>query len=430
LFGKQANGEKLAVLIVDTQGLFDNEASMLLTSCIFGLSTLMSSHQIYNVKERISEDHLQHLALFSEYGRMALAGETDKEKEDKTVAEASAAKADGAVADSTDKAKPVEGNKKVKAFQRLEFLVRDWPELDLLNDEFMNKYIRSTVFEAKGSKDLRETRDQITSCFENIGCFMLPHPGLAVTRKNYDGAITGAKGLEMEFRTSLDTYMKRVFGLNLEPKRIHGRALTAPELLVFIKAYVALFQDSNKFPEAKTVLQATAEANTRNALSLSMKRYTELMDAEMGPQITRYVNPVDAQEHHVACSTGSLAMFNQMANMGLSTHIDAARDDLQAQISAAHQKYTAMNSGRNPMKNIEPYLLPIMIALTAWLLGWFAKACSGASVCDNAAELFSHVYVVCIFLMLLAGAGNIGSAYNHFSTVLPILMGSSKSKTS
>jgi len=61
-----ANGEKLAVLVVDTQGLFDNEASMLLTSCIFGLSTLMSSHSIYNVKERISEDHLQNLALFSE----------------------------------------------------------------------------------------------------------------------------------------------------------------------------------------------------------------------------------------------------------------------------------------------------------------------------------------------------------------------------
>ena len=62
----KANGEKLAVLVVDTQGLFDNESSMLLTSCVFGLSTLMSSHQIYNVKERISEDHLQTLALFSE----------------------------------------------------------------------------------------------------------------------------------------------------------------------------------------------------------------------------------------------------------------------------------------------------------------------------------------------------------------------------
>ena len=45
---------------------------MTLTAQIFGLSTLVSSFQIYNVDKRIQEDNLQHLALFSEYGRMAL----------------------------------------------------------------------------------------------------------------------------------------------------------------------------------------------------------------------------------------------------------------------------------------------------------------------------------------------------------------------
>jgi hypothetical protein len=40
----------------------------------------------------------------------------------------------------------------------------------------------------------------------------------------------------------LDRYMRRVFGVHLEPKRIHGRQLTAPELMTYIKTYVALFQ--------------------------------------------------------------------------------------------------------------------------------------------------------------------------------------------
>ncbi|CAN0425561.1 unnamed protein product, partial [Hapterophycus canaliculatus] len=35
----------------------------------------LSSCQIYNVEKRIQEDHLQQLALFSEYGRMALRKE-------------------------------------------------------------------------------------------------------------------------------------------------------------------------------------------------------------------------------------------------------------------------------------------------------------------------------------------------------------------
>ena len=67
------DGEKLAVLLMDTQGMFDNETTMTLTAQIFGLSTLVSSFQIYNVDKRIQEDNLQHLALFSEYGRLALS---------------------------------------------------------------------------------------------------------------------------------------------------------------------------------------------------------------------------------------------------------------------------------------------------------------------------------------------------------------------
>ena len=68
-----SGGEKFAILLMDTQGMFDNETTMTLTAQIFGLSTLVSSFQIYNVEKKVQEDNLQHLALFSEYGRMALA---------------------------------------------------------------------------------------------------------------------------------------------------------------------------------------------------------------------------------------------------------------------------------------------------------------------------------------------------------------------
>lgn len=60
-----------AILIMDTQGMFDNQTSMNMTAQIFGLSTLVSAYQVYNVEKMIGEDKLQHLALFSEYGRMA-----------------------------------------------------------------------------------------------------------------------------------------------------------------------------------------------------------------------------------------------------------------------------------------------------------------------------------------------------------------------
>jgi len=70
-----SDGESVAVLLMDTQGMFDNDTSMALTAQIFGLSTFVSSYQIYNVDKRLQEDNLQHLALFSEYGRLALRSE-------------------------------------------------------------------------------------------------------------------------------------------------------------------------------------------------------------------------------------------------------------------------------------------------------------------------------------------------------------------
>ena len=130
-----ANGEHVALFIVDTQGLFDNETTMGLTAAIFGMSTLLSSYSIYNVskvrrrlrgRERktspllthlkhlsqlIGEDALQHLALFSEYGRMALNAEEDDS-------------VPPSYSPSTTTEKP---------FQKVEFLVRDWQNFD--NDD-------------------------------------------------------------------------------------------------------------------------------------------------------------------------------------------------------------------------------------------------------------------------------------------------------
>jgi atlastin len=79
----------MAVLLMDTQGMFDNEASMALTAQIFGVSTLISSFQIYNIHSKIQEDNLQHLALFSEYGRIALLPNTQQQaiREKETVDE-------------------------------------------------------------------------------------------------------------------------------------------------------------------------------------------------------------------------------------------------------------------------------------------------------------------------------------------------------
>ena len=64
-------GGYICVLLMDTQGMFDGMTTQNLTTSIFGISTLLSSFQIYNIEKRLQEDHLQHLALFSEYSLLS-----------------------------------------------------------------------------------------------------------------------------------------------------------------------------------------------------------------------------------------------------------------------------------------------------------------------------------------------------------------------
>jgi atlastin len=55
--------EKVAVILMDTQGLFDHKTPPAVNARIFSMSTLLSSLQIFNVKERVREDQLEYLQV-------------------------------------------------------------------------------------------------------------------------------------------------------------------------------------------------------------------------------------------------------------------------------------------------------------------------------------------------------------------------------
>ncbi|OUC41380.1 guanylate-binding protein, partial [Trichinella nativa] len=67
--------EEIVILLMDTQGAFDSQSTVKDCATIFALSTMLSSVQIYNLSQNIQEDDLQHLHLFTEYGRLALMDE-------------------------------------------------------------------------------------------------------------------------------------------------------------------------------------------------------------------------------------------------------------------------------------------------------------------------------------------------------------------
>ncbi len=431
-----ANGEDVAVLLMDTQGMFDNETSMNLTACIFGLSTLLSSYQIYNVQNRIQEDNLQHLALFSEYGRIALAGDVDTKRAKKRALSAAAKVDYGSDAEDEEEDSEEEDDDAVMLpdddeipFQRVEFLVRDWMDFDedlpfhKLKEE-MDAYLQDVI--DKGSvKDLRQTREQILGCFQKVRCFILPHPGLEVPKKAYSGEV---ELIHPFFRRLLNHYAREVFGPELEPKRIHKRDLTAPELRQYVLSYVDMFKSGTRFPEAQTMLEATASANNQNATQLALTKYKAEMDAFCGPKTYEYRKVEQFLAHHRACKEGSLRLFDSTATIGRKAQIKEFRARVLAEVEDLFSRYEEANANRNPFRNFEYYALPMLIALVAFVMRWVADLESSCSLerrylCTNVSNAMGHVYVFLVTFILILSFNRVKLFVDYVRQVVPVLVG-------
>jgi atlastin len=118
---------------------------------------MVSSVLVYNLTANIQEDDLQHLQLFTEYGRLALedSGETP--------------------------------------FQKLMFLIRDWSypyENDYGLEGGKDILDRRLKVNDKQHPELQALRKHINACFGKIDCYLMPHPGLRVaTDPQFDGKL-------------------------------------------------------------------------------------------------------------------------------------------------------------------------------------------------------------------------------------------------
>jgi atlastin len=412
--------EDVAVLLVDTQGMFDHETTMGLTAAIFGLSTLLSSYQIYNVDKRIQEDNLQQLALFSEYGRMALKTDGHEEEHEKE--------------ESCDTDAEVDKKKQMKRpFQHIEFLVRDWQnfeddeDIEMCEKE-MSEYLEAVLAEREAT-DLKDTREQIISCFENVSCYLMTHPGFSVTKKKYAGEISS---VEPTFIAFMDRYCKRVFE-NPIAKCIHGRELTSPELTAYIRSYASMFATGAHFPEAATMLEATANANNSNATNLSMRKYKECMDFEAGAKCSDYLNPSELEQKHKKLCEECLELFDDIANFGNVEYIRKSRNEVIKYMEESFEMYSKLNDSRNPLLGMETYIIPLLIGFAAIILRKLTDfTCSEwSTTCKVGSDLLSHIYQVVFFFMLIVAstkAKQISEATGRLKKAIDVLSSNSSEK--
>uniref|UniRef100_A0AC34RLN1 GB1/RHD3-type G domain-containing protein n=2 Tax=Panagrolaimus sp. JU765 TaxID=591449 RepID=A0AC34RLN1_9BILA len=200
---KDKNGEDVVVFLMDTQGAFDSLSTVKDCATVFAISTMLSSVQIYNISQNIQEDDLLHLDLFTSYSKKPITHY------------------DG------------------KPFQSLLFLVRDWSypyDADygfLGGQRILDKRLEQNE---KQHQELRQLRQHIRDSFENIQCFLMPHPGLEVARKQqFKGEL---EDIDATFLSNLRVLVTGLFDSNITPKVMDGADVTCRTMFSFMKKYV------------------------------------------------------------------------------------------------------------------------------------------------------------------------------------------------
>ncbi|CAH0482455.1 unnamed protein product [Peronospora belbahrii] len=446
-------GEDIAVFLIDTQGMFDSETSQMLTASIFGLSTLLSSYQIYNVDKRVQEDNLQHLALFTEYGRMALFRDESSSQlvpNKQQILQHAASTASTAMSESShdmekrtismsekdDDEEKNDGDdddqvpKHPRPFHRLDFLVRDWQDFSRNQTlaekrEDMEQYMIE-LLSCRKQKDLADTREQINSCFEKVSCFLLPHPGHAVTEREYDGSV---EAIDNRFLELLTAYLDDLFApVNLYPKKIHGVTVNSRELFTYIKMYAGLFREASIFPEAKTLLEATAEANNVNQRDKALLMYKREMEKIAGSKC-QYVPVQELERHHKTCLEGAMAVFDDGARMGRRSEIMRYRHAVAEQIEKERHRFLEINAERDPYKNLEFYLIPGCLALALLVFRISQDLLCYEHIgydiplydCKQVSHTLSHLYWALIVFMLLIMMSTGQVMFKRVKTVISIV---------
>ncbi|XP_070499855.1 atlastin-2-like [Chironomus tepperi] len=241
--------EKIAIFVMDTQGLFDNDSPSANNLKIFAMGTLISSIPIFNLMNHIQEDHLEYLQFATQLTQHTVMNR------------------------DTMYGKP---------FQNLTFLVRDW----INPDDYQHgvnggqEYIEYILRPRTGRSDQVESIGKsIKESFDQVRCCLLPHPGLGVTNnRNYDGNWSAMDG---NFKDEMKNFIESILlPDNLVTKKINGMDINVMAMKQYIIAYFLLFQTGD-FPGASSIYELTVEKFMNAVIEKCINEYRLTMFRNM-----------------------------------------------------------------------------------------------------------------------------------------------------
>lgn len=329
IFLYEKNGVKYAIVVMDTQGLFDNQSRTEDSMRIFSLNALLSSFLIYNLVGEVREVELEYLQLATDYAEL--------------------------VNKISQKRSSLQG---VKPFQDFLFLIRDWPHIDAHpygkdgGKEFVNQVLDFEYEDRDPS--LNQVREYIADTFDNVYGYLMPHPGKNVTsnRYNFHGELSR---LPEEFKKSLKELLEWIFSPEqLKVKRIFGQELDVGLYLEYVRKYCKTFK-STDLPEVKTLYQITVDQQLQSFVNESFEQYKlDMNSLTSAEKVSRDDFIVLAQNEQENAKKKSLKFYDDKKKLGTSRdakkHRDVLKNEidnfyakLMSSVQENHQKYLLIN---------------------------------------------------------------------------------------
>ncbi|KAE8619374.1 hypothetical protein XENTR_v10009740 [Xenopus tropicalis] len=163
-FFLERNGKKMALFVMDSEGLMDigndrNTSTKLFLSCV-----LLSTHLIFNVKGVLDEREVDYLEIYMHQA-----------------------------------VQRAEQNK-----QYLDIVVRDWNDHEACDSKHAASYLKQQV-EILRNRDISPAVLKALES-DNTKCFLMPHPGKKIS-KSKTGVV---KDMDEDFKESLTMYLKNL----------------------------------------------------------------------------------------------------------------------------------------------------------------------------------------------------------------------------
>lgn len=358
-FMRKIDGEDVALLLMDTQGAWDGRMTREQSATIFGLTALVSSKQIYNVRQQIQEDYVENLAYFMRFAQAALRQIPTSSKGD---------------ADRADIDTP---------FQSLDFLVRDWSNFEedwsvLRCKEMMEEHLDRHLNPTRVVEN--STAQALHTMFARIKCFCLPHPGLKITKAAWSGSIDD---IEKDFLLFLDIYVHDVFSSGLKVKTLFGRPLTATTFPHIFKTFVKAFGDAA--PVAMSFNQAMTKATVLLAKEQALESYNKKMEDEVKKH-PQGIKKEEFQDLHRSFSTLIEQEYSKTTILGSDETRDQAWESIRNSLDTMFAKYDEDNERRleKALVAFGNYALIALVLflldrVSDWTCDWWSKTCQDAS---------------------------------------------------